>query len=141
MKQEENERYEQWLQQVRKTQPILTRPDDLARDILQKVARTPRKRKERRKFMTWASAIAAGFLLCFTVYATFFYSVSFHADTRNAPLNVSSLPSCLPEWSASCPAEMTIKEKGARLSEMWRARKAKQHEQKRLIHQLVSNNH
>ena len=61
MKQEENERYEQWLQQVRKTQPILTRPDDLTRDILQKVARTPRKRKERRKFMTWASAIAAGF--------------------------------------------------------------------------------
>ena len=37
MKQEENERYEQWLQQVRKTQPILTRPDDLTRDILQKV--------------------------------------------------------------------------------------------------------
>lgn len=87
--------------------------DDLTRDILQKVARTPRKRKERRKFMTWASAIAAGFLLCFTVYETFFYSVSFHADTRNAPLNVSSLPSCLPEWSASCTAEMTIKEKGA----------------------------
>ena len=28
MRQEENERYEQWLQQVRKTQPILTRPDD-----------------------------------------------------------------------------------------------------------------
>ena len=28
MRQEENERYEQWLQQVRKTQPILTRPDE-----------------------------------------------------------------------------------------------------------------
>lgn len=41
MRQEENERYEQWLQQVRKTQPILTRPDDLTRNILQKVARTP----------------------------------------------------------------------------------------------------
>ena len=38
MRQEENERYEQWLQQVRKTQPILTRPDDLTRNILQKVA-------------------------------------------------------------------------------------------------------
>ena len=46
MRQEENERYEQWLQQVRKTQPILTRPDDLTRNILQKVTRTPRKRKE-----------------------------------------------------------------------------------------------
>ena len=63
MRQEENERYEQWLQQVRKTQPILTRPDDLTQDILQKVARTPRKRKEHRKLMAWASAVAAGFLL------------------------------------------------------------------------------
>lgn len=44
MRQEENERYEQWLQQVRKTQPILTRPDDLTRNILQKVARTPEKK-------------------------------------------------------------------------------------------------
>ena len=76
MRQEENERYEQWLQQVRKTQPILTRPDDLTRNILQKVARTPRKRKEHRKFMAWASAVAAGFLLCFMVHETVFYSVS-----------------------------------------------------------------
>lgn len=45
MRQEENERYEQWLQQVRKTQPILTRPDDLTQDILQKVARTPGKER------------------------------------------------------------------------------------------------
>ena len=81
MRQEENERYEQWLQQVRKTQPILTRPDDLTRNILQKVARTPRKRKEHRKFMAWASAVAAGFLLCFMVHETVFYSVSSNAGT------------------------------------------------------------
>ena len=90
MRQEENERYEQWLQQVRKTQPILTRPDDLTQDILQKVARTPRKRKEHRKFMAWASAVAAGFLLCFMVHETVFYSVSSNAGTRDAVLKCFS---------------------------------------------------
>ena len=82
MRQEENERYEQWLQQVRKTQPILTRPDDLTRNILQKVARTPPEKKGAQKnFMAWASAVAAGFLLCFMAYETFFYSVSSNAGT------------------------------------------------------------
>ena len=129
MRQEENERYEQWLQQVRKTQPILTRPDDLTRNILQKVARTPRKRKEHRKFMAWASAVAA------------FYSVSSNAGTRDAVLNASPLYRRLSEWPADRNADMSLKEKSACLSEMWKARKAKQHGQKRLIHQFMSNNH
>ena len=130
MRQEENERYEQWLQQVRKTQPILTRPDDLTQDILQKVARTPRKRKEHRKFM-----------LCFMAYETFFYSVSSNAGTRDAVLNASPLYRRLSEWPADRNADMSLKEKSACLSEMWKARKAKQHGHKRLIHQFMSNNH
>lgn len=49
MRQEENERYEQWLQQVRKTQPILTRPDDLTRNILQKSSPDSPKKKGAQK--------------------------------------------------------------------------------------------
>ena len=113
MRQEENERYEQWLQQVRKTQPILTSPDDLTRDILQKVARTPRKRKEHRKFMAWASAVAAGFLLCFMVHETVFYSVSSNAGTRDAVLNASPMYRRLSEWPADRNADMSLKDKSA----------------------------
>ena len=103
MRQEENERYEQWLQQ--------------------------------------ASAVAAGFLLCFMVHETVFYSVSSNAGTRDAVLNASPLYRRLSEWPADRNADMSLKEKSACLSEMWKARKAKQHGQKRLIHQFMSNNH
>lgn len=37
----EQEQYEQWLEKVRKTPPLLDNPEELSAEIMQKISRTP----------------------------------------------------------------------------------------------------
>lgn len=64
MKKEEMN-YEKWLEQLKKTPPVLENPDALTEDIMSAVKAAPfRNRPVRRlNFAAWCSAIAATLLL------------------------------------------------------------------------------
>ena len=64
MKKEEMN-YEKWLEQLKKTPPVLENPDALTEDIMRAVKAAPfRNRPVRRlNFAAWCSAIAATLLL------------------------------------------------------------------------------
>ena len=64
MKKEEMN-YEKWLEQLKKTPPVLENPDALTEDIMRTVKAAPfRNRPVRRlNFAAWCSAIAATLLL------------------------------------------------------------------------------
>ena len=57
--------YEKWLEQLKKTPPVLENPDALTEDIMRAVKAAPfRNRPVRRlNFAAWCSAIAATLLL------------------------------------------------------------------------------
>ena len=54
--------YNEWLDEVRNVQPILSNPDELTTAILQQVSRiVPQKKKRKRMmFCSWLSGISAG---------------------------------------------------------------------------------
>lgn len=66
MKKEEMN-YEKWLEQLKKTPPVLENPDALTEDIMRAVKAAPfRNRPVRRlNFAAWCSAIAATLLLVY----------------------------------------------------------------------------
>ena len=58
--------YNEWLDEVRNVQPILSNPDELTTAILQQVSRIVPRKKKRKSLLigSWVSGIAAGLLLC-----------------------------------------------------------------------------
>lgn len=61
--------YNEWLDEVRNVQPILSNPDELTTAILQQVSRIVPRKKKRKSLLigSWVSGIAAGLLLCLLV--------------------------------------------------------------------------
>lgn len=74
----EDEYYENWLDKLKTTQPILERPDELTAAIMQRVSQSslslPRSTKKNRRLLIgrWGSLVAASLLLCLLVGETFF---------------------------------------------------------------------
>lgn len=69
--------YEEWLAEIRGRQPVMSNPNELAANILQRVAQTPLRRKKKKLLIgSWLSGIAAGLLLCLLVSETLFTPVS-----------------------------------------------------------------
>ena len=64
--------YNEWLDEVRNVQPILSNPDELTTAILQQVSRIVPRKKKRKSLLigSWVSGIAAGLLLCLLVSET-----------------------------------------------------------------------
>lgn len=113
----EEEKYKEWLAQVKQTSPVLTNPEKLTEDILLKISHVPQKRKESsRKLLSWGITIAAGFLLLFLVHETYFYPES----KKVTYLSTNRIDYRLPDRGKS---PMTAKEKRAYLSELWKERK------------------
>lgn len=137
----EDEQYEQWLRQVRNAQPVLRNPEQLTLDILQNISQTSKKKNGIRKKSAWFSAIAAGILLCFMMYETFFYSVAFRPmkdiSRSNSFMTIRRSPSLPEEWTLG----MTVQEKNKCLSKLWKERNETQRRQKNLIDKWISNNH
>lgn len=69
--------YDEWLDEVRNVQPILSNPDELTAAILQRVSRIAPRKKKRKSLLTvsWLSGIAAGLLLCLLVSEALFSTV------------------------------------------------------------------
>lgn len=65
---QEDKRYEEWLKDVRNRQPMMSNPEELTANIMQRVARMP-KRNTRRKILIGSrlSGVAAVLLLCLLV--------------------------------------------------------------------------
>ena len=61
--------YNEWLDEVRNVQPILSNPDELTTAILQQVSMIVPQKKKRKSLLigSWVSGIAAGLLLCLLV--------------------------------------------------------------------------
>ena len=56
--------YNEWLEEVRNVQPILSNPDEQTTAILQQVSRIVPQKKKRKSLLigSWVSGIAAGLL-------------------------------------------------------------------------------
>ena len=69
--------YNEWLDEVKNVQPILSNPDELTTAILQQVSRIVPQKKKRKSLLigSWVSGIAAGLLLCLLVSEALFSSV------------------------------------------------------------------
>lgn len=69
--------YNEWLDEVRNVQPILSNPDELTTAILQQVSRIVPRKKKRKSLLigSWVSGIAAGLLLCLLVSEALFSPV------------------------------------------------------------------
>ncbi|WP_303207679.1 hypothetical protein [Bacteroides oleiciplenus] len=77
MKQDDRH-YEEWLAEIRGRQPVMSNPDELAANILQRVARTSSGRKKKKLLIVgWLSGIAAGLLLSLLVSETLFTPVPY----------------------------------------------------------------
>ncbi|WP_455673404.1 hypothetical protein [Phocaeicola sp.] len=140
MKREE-ERYEQWLERVRNTSPVLENPENLTRDILQKIAQTPQRKRKSGRLVNWVSAVAAVGLLCFMVHETCFYSAAPVIKGEVVVTNTSfSLPK-LPELPKGVFSGMSMKERSAYLSKLWKERTEMKRRQQRAIEKLINSNH
>ena len=127
---EENRKYEEWLRELKATQPVLTNPEQLTADILQRVSASNRKNSRKRlySFGSWLSGIAATLLLCFLLTESL--SVATRPNDEDsgfirATTTTSSLP---PNWES-----MSLTEKGSYLI----AYQKKQERQKELIYNSI----
>ncbi len=141
MKREE-EQYEQWLNQVRATPPVLEKPEELTRDILCKISHTPRPiRKTSRIFFDWLSGTVACFLLCAMLYEVFFYPATFQKGGETIPVAFALTTKKIREFPILPMAEGTVREKSTFIMK-WR----KDHKEtlrlcEGLMDKLMNDNH
>lgn len=135
MKQEKG-KYEQWLEKVKSEPPVLTDPEALTRDILQRVERMPQARKGKVYWMSWCPVAVAGALLCFMVYEVFFYSMP-QVPGEAAFFDLPSAGHRLPEASSIAFSRMNQKEKRDYFFGEWKERKEKWHKQNAGIGRLL----
>lgn len=123
---EEDRKYEEWLRELKAKQPVLTNPQQLTTDILQRVSASNRKSSRKRlySFGSWLSGIAATLLLCFLLTETLSPNDEDSGFIR-ATTTTSSLP---PNWES-----MSLTEKGSYLI----AYQKKQKRQKEFIYNSI----
>ncbi|WP_455666178.1 hypothetical protein [Phocaeicola sp.] len=137
----EKEQYEQWLEKVRKTPPLLDNPEELSAEIMQKISRIPRRQRSPKDFVRWFSAVAAGFLLCAMMYEMFSYSATSPLHQGTSAFSVSPPAGLSQESSLEQMSDMTIREKGMYLSRLWKERKEMQRKREDFINKLIDRNH
>lgn len=130
----EEEQYEEWLKQVRAVSPVLTYPEELTRNILKEISGT--HRKKRRRLINWCSAMAAGFLLCFLMYETYFYPASLQTEKKTAiSLEVPEARQFIERGQLWANGVTGIR--GNRhLFRVWKERQAAQHKQKAFVEKM-----
>lgn len=108
---EEDRKYEEWLNEIRRRQPVLNNPDQLAADVMQKVSGKRKPKKSLHLFGSWLSGIAAAILLCFLLTETM--RMPIQSDYENPRfIWESAIASPLPQnWKS-----MTLAEKRSFLS-------------------------
>lgn len=135
MKQEDKQ-YEQWLEQVKSTLPEIEKPEELTREILQRIERIPRKKKLPEigyRLLAAASAL----LLCLMVYETVFYPSTLYKEKKTHTLETCSPPRKIPEFSNMQLSNMTMREKSSCLSKLWKEYTETQKQQKRTISRII----
>ncbi len=71
MKQEDH-LYEEWLTTLRSSSPTLRQPEEMTDNILARIQMLPNRNRRYLQWVSWASGIAAAFLLGFFVWETIF---------------------------------------------------------------------
>lgn len=142
----EDERYEQWLEKLKRTSPVLLNPEKLTNDIILKIELLPekvRKEKRRRKWeiVTWLSATAAGFLVCLLLGETVFFSGSERMEKEEAVcediLVVGTVQPVISEYRIR---DMNLKEKSRWLSEKWKSRRLAERKRKEFLTSFSGDN-
>ena len=117
MKQEDKQ-YEEWLEQLKRIQPVLNDPEALTNNILQRITdRTkPKNKKHHRTLFGWLSGVAATVLLCLSIHEIYFTSTSL--DLNTSAYEWEQIENDLSqEWDG-----MSMREKGKFLSSFYKKR-------------------
>lgn len=139
MKQEE--RYEQWLERVRNNPPSLDDPQELSREIMQRIASTPRRQSRPvANFIKWFSAVAALFLLGVMLHEMFYYSSAPLAGKEAVNLRICPPAEILLELSSKPMSGKTVREKGVVFSRFRKKRKDMQRKKEDFINRLIKSN-
>lgn len=140
-----DEQYEQWLEKLRDTMPVLSDPDKLALDILRAVDHLPQKVRKRNgrgwKIMSWLSATAAGFLLCLLLSETAFFSGSGEMEQQViTSTNVSVMKQRFLYPFPQCEVKgLSLQEKSLHLSAIWRSRQEAERKRKKVLYEILSS--
>lgn len=142
----EDEQYEQWLEKLKMTSPVLLNPEKLTNDIIREIELLPekvRKEKRRRKWeiVTRLSTTAAGFLLCLLLGETVFFSGS--EGMRRGETICEDIPvmgTGKPVISEYRMKDMSLKEKSRWLSEKWKSRRLAERRRKEFLTTFVGDN-
>lgn len=142
MKREE-EQYEQWLNQVKTTSPVLEKPEELTRDILCKISQTvrPSRKTPIKSVINWLSGIAACFLLCAMLYEVFFYPATSQRDGETMPAAFSLTTKKIRELPALPMAEGSVREKSAFVMKWRKDHKETLRQRGWLMNKLMNDNH
>lgn len=135
----EKEQYEEWLQKVKETSPILRKPDELSIEIFDRIDEMSRKKKQI-KFVGWCSATAVGFLLCFLVYETYIYPTSSALNQTETVSTVFLFESKSSQTDCGWKSDMNIIEKNRHLSAVLKERKEREVRKKKLLYTNYQNN-
>lgn len=139
MKQEE--RYEQWLEKVRNNPPLLDNPQELSREIMQRVVRTPRRQSRPiTNLMKWFSAVAALLLFCVMMYEVFYSSAFPLAGEDTVSLRICPPAEILSELSSEQLCDKTVREKSVLFSRLWKKHQNRQRKREDAINRLLNNN-
>lgn len=140
MKQEE-QLYEEWLEKVRKNLPLVENPEELSKDIMQRIYRTSRNPRKSVSWIRWLSTVAALFLLCTMMYEVFFYTDAPTLERGTVTINICPPTEIIQTVSFERMSEMPVRERTAFLSRIWRERKEVQCRRENLINKLIDRNH
>lgn len=73
---QEDKGYKEWLAEIRTGQPLLDNPEELTKNIMQRIGRTKLKRRKRKFIIgSWFLGVAAGIGLCLLLNETLFSPV------------------------------------------------------------------
>lgn len=140
MKQEE-QRYEEWLEKVRRNLPTVENPEELSNDIMQRISRTPHPPIRTVNWVRWLSAVAALFLLCTMLYEVLFYAEVPPLEKETVTINSCPSTEIIPTIPLEQMSEMTMQEKTAFLSRIRKERKEIKCKRKKLLNKLIDRNH
>lgn len=140
MKREE-QRYEEWLEKVRKNLPLVENPEELSEDIMQKISRIPRQLQKPVNWVRWFSAIAALFLFCTMMYEVLFYADTPTFERGTVTMNICPPTEIIQSVSLERMSEMTVRERTVFLSRIWKERREVQRRKENLINKLRDRNH
>lgn len=118
------EQYEQWLQKVRTTSPVMREPEELVEQIFAKIDNKARGKKKKTLLINWILTVAASFLFVFLCYETYVYPIISQREEGETVMQSTNYllePKVSKDWDVWSPGMSTIK-KSQRLSAVWKER-------------------